>query len=241
MTRVATRAATTAATPYGAPAKAPPGFAAGVRDMLPVLLGYAPAIGAAVAAHREPLAAWAGTGTIYGGSAHLAVLDLTDGGGPALAAIVTGLLINLRLIVYGASLAPHWRGTPLWFRLPAAALIVDVTWAMGKRRYGEPDPRAAHRYYLGCGLALWSGWLALITAAALGGGLLPAGLGLSVAVPLALGALVAPRLRTARGRVVIGTAVAVAVITAEFPAGTGTTLAAVCAAAAGLLWRGRNR
>ena len=51
----------------------------GARDMAPLALGYVPfglLVGTAVGRSPDPAASWAGTWTIYGGSAHLAVLDL---------------------------------------------------------------------------------------------------------------------------------------------------------------------
>jgi predicted branched-subunit amino acid permease len=55
----------------------------GVRAMLPMLVALIPfavVVGAAVAQSDHRLAAWLGTSTIYGGAAHLAVLDLVSDG-----------------------------------------------------------------------------------------------------------------------------------------------------------------
>ena len=82
--------------------------------------------------HGSPLAGWAGSWLIYGGSAHLATIRTLDEAG-AVAAILTGLLINARLLVYSASLARRWREQPRWFRVVAAGLIIDPTWAAAER------------------------------------------------------------------------------------------------------------
>ena len=76
---------------------------AGARDgalaMLPLLAAYVPfalVIGSVAADHGRPLAGWAGSWLIFGGSAHLAALRTLDQAGPV-AAILTGLLVNARL------------------------------------------------------------------------------------------------------------------------------------------------
>ena len=86
--------------------------------------------------HGAPLAGWAGSWLIFGGSAHLAAIRTLDQAG-AVAAILTGLLINARLLVYSASLARRWRGQPRWFRVAAAGLIIDPTWAAAERHAGR--------------------------------------------------------------------------------------------------------
>src|SRR5688572_25029151 len=92
---------------------------AGALAVAPMLAGYAPlalVVGAAIAAHRNPGAAWAGIWPIFGGSAHLSVLRVVDQGAGARPAIAIGLLVHARLGVYSASLAPRWRDRPSWFR-----------------------------------------------------------------------------------------------------------------------------
>src|SRR4051812_37370670 len=82
---------------------------AGAVAALPVVAGLAPfglAVGAAVSASADPVAAWAGTLLIYGGSAQLALLQLLHEGASVWSAILVATLINVRLMVYSAALAP---------------------------------------------------------------------------------------------------------------------------------------
>src|SRR5690606_19669705 len=127
---------------------------------------FALTIGALVRRHPDPLAAWAATPLILGGSAQVAVLQLTAGGA-ALVAVATGLLIHARLVVYGLSLAPHWRHQPTWFRVVGAATLIDPTWALGLRAAREPGGPAARRaFHLGAALTLCTGWVAMVTVGA---------------------------------------------------------------------------
>ena len=69
---------------------------------------------------------------VYGGSAHLATLRTLDASGPVLA-VVVGILVNARLLVYSAGLARSWPEQPRWFRLVAAPLIIDPTFAVAEQ------------------------------------------------------------------------------------------------------------
>lgn len=210
----------------------------GALDMAPLLVGYAPfamIVGTAIAEHTDPAAGWAGIWLVLGGSAHLATLRaLADG--PAVLAAATGLLVNARLVVYSASLRPIWGRQPVWFRLVAAALLIDPTWAAAHSRAARSGTDRAHRnYYLASAVVLSTGWCLMITAGMVVGSAWSAELGLEVAVPLCLIVLVAPRLldRSTRGTVAV--AAVLAVVTNGAPGGVGTLLVIVAGGALGAL------
>ncbi len=80
--------------------------------MGPVIVAYVPfalVVGASIASSAQPWAAWAGTWLVYGGAAHLALLDVLAHGGGWLPAAAVGLLVNVRLTAYAAAMAPAWR------------------------------------------------------------------------------------------------------------------------------------
>ena len=99
--------------------------------------------GPTAADHGSPLAGWAGSWLIYGGSAHLAAIRTLDGAGavdgdPDRAA---GQRPPPRLQRLAGR---RWRGQPRWFRFVGAGLIIDPTWAAAER-HAEPcaDPAPA--------------------------------------------------------------------------------------------------
>lgn len=205
---------------------------AGALAMLPFIAGYAPfalVIGAAVADHGDELAGWSGSWLVYGGSAQLAALRGIDAG--VVLAVAAGLLVNARLLVYSASLAGPWREQPRWFRMVAAALIIDPTWALAQRRAGDGSaPRAQRRFFLGAGVALGIGWSALMAIGVMVGS--AAGRPeLEIAAPLCLSALIGPPLAQAGNRAPIIVSAAVTLATLAMPAGLGI----LCAIAAGAL------
>ena len=206
----------------------------GIVGMLPFVVGYAPfalSIGAAIAAHGDRLAGWSGSWLVYGGSAHLATLQTLESSG-LLLAIVAGVVVNLRLLVYSASLARRWTAQPLWFRLVAAPLIIDPTWALADAASPGAPPVAQRRFFLAAGLTLGTGWSALIAAGAVLGARVP-GDHLAVAVPLCLAVLVGPHLRKHDTRAVCAVAATVALLGRDLPAGSGLVLAVLAGCVVG--------
>ena len=217
----------------------------GVADMLPVVVGYVPfaaVVGGAVAAHPDPVPAWLATPLVYGGAAQLAVLQAVQAGSGAAVAAAAGLLVNARLLVYSADMAPHWGGRRVPARMAAAALITDASWALGVRRHQAPGTADGRfRHYLAAAATLAGCWLVLVTAAALLGSRLPLGEDLAPAVSLCLLALLAPALVQPAGRSAVGAAVVVAVGASYLPDGVGLPAACAGAAAVGLCVARRRR
>lgn len=204
--------------------------------MLPLIAGYLPfalVVGSVAAKHGSTLAGWSGSWLIYGGSAHLAAIRTLDSAGPV-AAVLTGILVNARLLVYSASLGHRWRDQPRWFRVAAAGLIIDPTWAaVEKRDASAIDPREERRYFIAAGLTLGTAWSAAIAVGAVLGARLDA-IDLRIVIPLCLLALIGAGLRDAGTRSVIVVAGTVALLTVNWPSGTGVLAAVVAGCATGL-------
>jgi predicted branched-subunit amino acid permease len=217
----------------------------GASTMLPLLIGYLPfalTIGVAAGRSSDRSAAWAGSLLIFGGSAHLSVIELVGNGSGVSAAVATALLINSRLMIYSASLLSLWRGAPLRQRLVAAALIIDPTWLVATRRQEQPGTAEERRAFFGGAAAtLAAGWAAMIGAGTLLGTPQVATSFLGILTPLCLSAIVAPHLRTAGGVRCVCAAAVVAAWTSSWPSGTGLLLAMSVGAAAGSRWRSGAR
>ena len=196
--------------------------------MVPVVVGFLPfalVIGTVIADRGAGLAGWSGSWLIYGGGAHLAALRLLGTSG-ALIAIATATLLHTRLVLYGASLGRLWSDQPRWFRLVAAAMIIDPTWALAEQQ-AHRDPRSQRAHFLAAGTVLGLGWSAGIAVGAMVGSRLRLDV-LDVAVPLCLVAMVVPRLAPSGERWPVVAAASAAVVTAGWPAGT-SQLAAIAA------------
>jgi predicted branched-subunit amino acid permease len=209
-----------------------------VRDIAPMLLGIAPfgmLIGLTLTTHPVGVGAGLGSAALYyGGTGHLAVLQmLTAGAGPP-AVVAAVAVVNARLVLYGAALAPRFADQPRWFRWLGAATLIDQTYALATARPGLGGA-AFRRYWLTLGATMLLGWLAAHVVGVVAGPVLPAWLPLGIAAPAVLVGLLVPHLtkRTGRAAAVVGGAVAG--LAAPLPPGVGTLLGALAGIAAGTL------
>jgi branched chain amino acid efflux pump len=136
--------------------------------------------------------------TTFAGSAQFAVASVLDAGGAVAAAIVAAVLLNLRYLAIGMSVAPALQGGPVR-RLVEAQLAVDESWAVSQR-----EGRVDRDRLVGAGVILMSAWCLGTVAGVLGGSAIgdPADLGLDAMFPalflaLLVGQLDGPRARAA--------------------------------------------
>jgi predicted branched-subunit amino acid permease len=208
---------------------------AGARAMAPWLVGIVPfglVIGVAAAHADIPTSAgWLTGPLIFGGSAQVAVIDLLDAGATPALVVLAALAVNLRLVLYSATMARHWKGQPRWWQALAAYFLVDPSLAVGTDAYERTtDPARAHRRYMGAAILLWFAWVGAISIGATAGTRLPAWLHLELVIPLFLAGEVAARATSKAARTAATTAAFAAVLATPVP----LHLAPVVAIAAGL-------
>ena len=211
--------------------------ALGARTMAPWLAGVIPfglAIGVSAAQADIPtLAGWLTGPLIYGGSAQAATIGMLDVGATPLVIVAAALIINIRFIFYSATMARHWQGTPWWWRLLAAYLLVDPSLAVGLDGYRRLAGDRAHAHYLGGAVLLWVSWLAAIGIGATAGAGLPAWLHLEFVMPLYLAGQAVTKLASPASRRAAVAAAAVALLTLSAPLQLGIALAIAAGIAAG--------
>ena len=146
---------------------------------------------------------------------------------------MVALLVNLRLLVYSASIARRWHDQPAWFRLVGAAFLIDPTWALADQHAATgASLESQRRFFLGAGITLGIWWTALIGVGAIIGNRLPH-VGLELVAPICLMSLIGTRIRNRSNRWAAIAAAATALFSSHAPAGTGLMLAiaAGCVAA----------
>lgn len=198
----------------------------GVRDALPVVVGVIPfglvAGAAAVAVGLSPLEALGLSVVVFAGASQLAAIELIGQGASGLVVVATVLVINLRMTMYSASIAPYFEELGLRDRVPLAYLLTDQAFALSVMRYdGEEDPVARPWYYVGVGATLWLVWQVCTVAGALGGATLPEAIPLEFAVPLVFLALLVPAIdgRATGAAAVVGGGLALGLSGAPFNLG----------------------
>ncbi|MEY2568898.1 MAG: hypothetical protein QOE35_3427 [Actinomycetota bacterium] len=204
---------------------------AGARAVAPMLVGVIPfglVAGATSVSDGFGVAAAVGMSTIvFAGASQLAAFQALAGGGSAIVAAIAAWTINLRMLLYSASLAPHLGHERTWRRLVAAYFMTDQAYAVSITRWEHEEMEPARRlaYYMGAGLTMWTGWQLATLAGALGGSVLPHDLPLDFAVPLVFLVLLVPAVRTRAAAMSALAGGAAAVVSAELGAGALSILA----------------
>lgn len=178
-------------------------FLDGARQTLIVAPSYLPfALVCGVAAVNAGLslpAALALPGLVYGGSSQAVLTQFLQSASSLWVAVLSGLIVNLRMAVYSAAMAPRLRHLSKPRRMLAAAFLVDNAFAfMQKRALDQPEETTNQllAYYAGLTCVLWPAWIAFCVLGSLAGSLIPASWQLDFAIPLAFIATLATTVRS---------------------------------------------
>lgn len=141
-------------------------FWGGVKTALPFVIGdvipFGVIFGAlAVSNGISPLATFGMSVLVLAGSSQFIAVGLVAGGVPLSIIILTTFIVNLRHVLYGASLAPFVKHLPQRWLLPLGTVLTDETYAIAITRYTQPDTSIhKHWFHLGSIIPMYSSWLA---------------------------------------------------------------------------------
>ena len=213
-------------------------FLLGIRDELPILSGVLPfgmIYGVSAISVGIPASiAQAMSYIVFAGSAQFVITQLIAAGTPSPVVILTAFIVNIRHILYSASIAPYTRKLhPLW-KLLLAYLLTDEAYAVTISHYQKTgDDEQKHWYFLGAGLALWTTWQLSTAAGIFLGGQMPAGWSLDFAATLTFIALVVPALKDRASTAAALTAALAALLANALPMKLGIAIAALTGIAVG--------
>jgi 4-azaleucine resistance transporter AzlC len=211
-------------------------FVNGMKTISPVLLGIAPfALVSGVAAVNvglSPLQAAGMSVLIFAGTSQLAAIDLIGQGAAAPVVVLTVVIINVRLVMYSASLAPSFRGLPVrWLGL-LSYVMTDHVYAIAIATFDGDRSVSRKWYYLGLAVPVWVVWqISTVVGIALGT-TVPDHWGLEFVIPLTFLAILVPELKD-RSSVAVAVLAGVLAVTG---AGLPMNLGLVGAATAGVLF-----
>jgi len=207
----------------------------GARLGLPIFLGYAPvgaAFGlAATAAGFTVAQATACSALVLAGAGQfIGLAALTASGNLAAALIATGV-VNLRYVLFAATISPHLHRVPRWNQALLAFTLTDETFAVNiaDARAGRADRFSM----LGVGLISWTGWtLGTLVGAAAGSALGdPSKWGVDFAMPAMFIALLVGQVTSRRELIAGGLSAATALaLSLVLPGQWPVVVAAIVAA-----------
>jgi 4-azaleucine resistance transporter AzlC len=217
-------------------------FAAGAKDTLPMVLGALPfgiIFGAlAVDAGLSTAGAMGLSLFVFAGSAQFIGVGLVEQGAPLGIIVLTTFIVNLRHVLYSASLATHMKYLPQRWLLPLAFWLTDETYAVVVRRYSHADNSPhKHWYHLGSSVFMYINWnfctaVGIFTGQRLQG---LENLRLDFALVVTFIGIVVPLLVTRPMLLCALVAGATGVLANDLPNKMGLMLAAVLGIAAGVL------
>jgi predicted branched-subunit amino acid permease len=221
-------------------------FWTGVRDELPLQLGVVPfglifgMLG--IASGLTSLETILMSSILFGGASQVVFAQLWATGAPPVFVGASVSVINLRHVLYSASVAPYLRQLSLSWRIALSYLLTDEAYAVSIKHFLErPTNTFKHFYLLGAGMALWVFWQISTMIGVFASATIPKELSLGFAIPLTFIAIVAPTIRTRPDLLACVTAGGLALAGRGLPWNSGLLIAAIGGVLAGWLLQRINR
>jgi len=180
-------------------------FAAGACDTIPMMIGATPfgvIFGTLVTA--SPLTLWHGqlmSLAVFAGSAQFIAVGLIASHASFAVVWATTLVVNLRHVLYSATLAPYVAHLPRRWRWALAGFLTDEVFAVAyayyqKRAPGETGPH----YFFGSGVSMYLNWQLWTLVGLVFGAAFPGlkSLGLDFAMVATFIAIIVPQLVAVR-------------------------------------------
>ena len=216
-------------------------FLNGAKDTLPLIVGAIPfglIFGAlAVASGLTTAATLALSAFVFAGSAQFIAVGLIAAGTSWPLIVLTTFVVNLRHLLYSATLAPYVSKLSQRWQIPMAFLLTDETFAIAIARYTQQPNSTLNRwYYLGSALFMYLNWQLCTYLGLTLGQLLPdaAGWGLDFAMPVTFIGLVIPYLKNRAMLITTTVAGVVALLVQSWPHQSGLMVAAIVGIFAGI-------
>lgn len=221
-------------------------FWGGARHMLPITVAVAPfGLVYGISAAEIGLSTLAGVAMsilLFAGAAQFVTVELLRTETATWVIIGSIAIVNLRFVVYSASLAAYWGKLSVIWQAAVSHVITDEPYALSIAYFSEhPNAPHKHWYHLGNGLLLWLTWVVSSGIGLLVGTAIPNDWSLEFANSLMFIGLLVPLIKS-RPLLVAGVvAGCVGLIAAPLPHNTGFVLAVICGIGVGLFLERRDQ
>ncbi len=215
-------------------------FMAGMRALSPLLLGVVPfafVCGVeAINAGMTVIQSLSMNVIIFAGASQLVTAQLISENAYPAVIVVTAAGVNLRFMMYSASLSPLLKSLSLRRRALYSYMLSDQAYAVSifalEKNREQPT---RHYFYFGAAAMLYLAWQVGAWLGTFAGKVVPAEWSLEFAVPLTFLAIVIPAIRTRPTLLAACVAGVVAVALRGLPPGTGLVIGATAGIACGML------
>jgi len=220
-------------------------FWAGVRAEFPLLVGVFPfgmIYGAlALNAGLSTSAAQMMSSIVFAGSSQFITTQLVRESAPGFVIVLTIAVVNLRHMLYSASLAPYVASLSTRWKTLLSYLLTDEAYAATVIHYEKEGVTPhGHWFFLGAGFSLWFTWQVSTALGIFLGTAIPESWSLDFALPLTFIAMVVPVLKNRPAIAAALSAGAVALFAYSLPYKLGLIVAALVGITIGTLLEGRK-
>ena len=220
-------------------------FWAGARAEIPLIIGGFPfgmIYGAlAMNAGLSTSAAQLMSSIVFAGSAQFITAELVHQLAPGPVIVLTIAVVNLRHMLYSASLAPYLASLSTPWKALLSYLLTDEAYAPTAIHYEKEGKTAdGHWFLLGAGLTLWMDWQISTALGIWLGTAIPESWSLDFALPLTFIAMVVPVLKDSPAIAAACSAGIVALVAHRLPYQFGLIVAAFVGIAVGTLLERRK-
>ena len=220
-------------------------FWAGVRAEFPLLVGVFPfgmIYGAlALNAGLSKTASQLMSSIVFAGSSQFITAQLVHDSAPGFVIVLTIAVVNLRHMLYSASLAPYVASLSTRWKTLLSYLLTDEAYAATVIHYErEGVTPLGHWFFLGAGFSLWFIWQVSTALGIFLGTAIPASWSLDFALPLTFIAMVVPVLKNRPAIAAAVSAGVVALLAYALPYKLGLILAALVGIAIGTFLEGKQ-
>lgn len=172
----------------------------GAQSLLPIIPGVIPfGLIMGTVAHNSGLNLFESMSLnvfVFAGASQLAALELMAKDTPAFIVILTGLVINLRFMMYSAALSPIFQNKSHFKKALMAYSLTDQSYAVSNSAFPKLNNNIQKFYfYAGAAVVMAIAWHLSTLAGVLFGNFAPQSLSLDFAIPLAFMALIVPSLK----------------------------------------------
>ncbi|WP_435247007.1 AzlC family ABC transporter permease [Vibrio sp. nBUS_14] len=172
--------------------------------------------------------------TVFAGSSQMVALGLVQSSASIVVIMFTTFIINLRHILYSASMSEHMKEYPIHMRMLMSYGLTDEVYAVTINEM-KAEKEGRHWFYLAAMGGFWVNWVVADFLGALIGSSFPeiANYGLDFAMVAAFIAIVIPQVKSRECIVAAIVATFTGVLLAEVPYSLGLVIAAVVGVYAG--------
>jgi 4-azaleucine resistance transporter AzlC len=221
----------------------------GIRDAIPIVLGYLP-LGFAFGVLAKDVGMTVAQATMmsvlcFTGAGQYIAIGIMKAGGAVITIILANVLVNLRYLLFSASMVPYLKDrVPPFVASLLSYGLTDETYAVGMSRYRKQA--ATSSYMAGLNLTAHLGWIVSTLLGALLGGLIDntERLGLGFALPAMYTCLLVLMVRRKSDLIVAAAAAAVCLAAGQLVPAMMTNLsnlilATIAGATLGVIINGR--